>query len=118
MPGPSAVTAALSVAGVPASPFVFEGFLPIKPGRRRRRLRVLCEARMPVVLYESPHRIAVTLEAIREVFGEVELLVARELTKKFEEVTTGPPAAHLARLAGAGGRGEFTLVIPGGPAAP
>jgi len=44
--------------------------------------------------------------------------VARELTKKFEEVTTGPPAAHLARLAGAGGRGEFTLVIPGGPAAP
>ncbi|PYM81101.1 MAG: 16S rRNA (cytidine(1402)-2'-O)-methyltransferase [Candidatus Rokuibacteriota bacterium] len=118
VPGPSAVTAALSVAGVPASPFVFEGFLPIKPGRRRRRLRVLCEARMPVVLYESPHRIAVTLEAIREVFGEVELLVARELTKKFEEVTTGPPAAHLARLAGAGGRGEFTLVIPGGPAAP
>jgi len=93
VPGPSAVTAALSVAGVPASPFVFEGFLPIKPGRRRRRLRVLCEARMPVVLYESPHRIAVTLEAIREVFGEVELLVARELTKKFEEVTTGGPAA-------------------------
>jgi len=118
VPGPSAVTAALSVAGVPASPFVFEGFLPTRPGRRRRRLRVLCEARMPVVLYESPHRIAVTLEAIREVFGDVELLVARELTKRFEEVLTGPPAAHLARLAGAGARGEFTLVIPAGPAAP
>ena len=117
VPGPSAVTAALSVAGVPAAPFVFEGFLPIKPGRRRRRLQELREARLPVVLYESPHRIAATLEAVQDVFGEVDLLVARELTKQFEEIATGPPAAHLERLSRAGARGEFTLVIPAGPAA-
>jgi 16S rRNA (cytidine1402-2'-O)-methyltransferase len=118
VPGPSAVTAALSVAGVPLSPFLFEGFLPIKAGRRQRRLRELAAARMPVVLYESPHRIVATLEAIREVFGAVELVVARELTKQFEEIQAGPPDAHLERLARAGPRGEFTLVIPTGPAAP
>jgi 16S rRNA (cytidine1402-2'-O)-methyltransferase len=118
VPGPAAVTAALSVAGMPAAPFVFEGFLPIKAGRRRRRLRELAAAGMPVVLYESPHRIVATLEAIREVFGEADLLVARELTKQFEEIEAGPPAAHLERLARAGARGEFTLVIPPGSAAP
>ena len=113
VPGPSAVTAALSVAGMPAAPFVFEGFLPIRAGRRLRRLKELRETGMTVVLYESPHRIAAALEAIREVFGEVELLVARELTKQFEDIATGPPSVHLERLAGAARpRGEFTLVIP------
>ncbi len=115
VPGPSAVTAALSIAGIPASSFLFEGFLPIKSGRRTRRLRELCDLGMTVVLYESPHRIAATLTAIRDVFGEVDMLVARELTKQFEEIAMGPPSAHLDRLAGAArGRGEFTLVIPGG----
>ena len=119
VPGPSAVTAALSVAGIPASPFVFEGFLPIKAGRRLRRLKELRETGMTVVLYESPHRIAAALEAIREVFGEVELLVARELTKQFEDIATAPPSIHLERLAGATRpRGEFTLVIPAVAAAP
>ncbi len=113
VPGPAAVTAALSVAGVPASRFVFEGFLPIRSGRRGRRLRELLATEMTVVLYESPHRIAATLEAIREVFGEVELLVARELTKQFEDIARATPSAHLERLAQAGrARGEFTLVIP------
>ncbi len=91
VPGPSAVITALSAAGIPADRFVFDGFLPIKPGRRLNRLRALRELETTVVLYESPHRIVATLEAIREVFGETPLVVARELTKQFEEIVAPPP---------------------------
>jgi 16S rRNA (cytidine1402-2'-O)-methyltransferase len=113
VPGASAVTAALSVAGAPASPFVFEGFLPIKRGRRQRRLRELAELGMTIVLYESPHRILATLDAVREVFGDAEVLVAREVTKQFEDIVLEAPSIHHQRLAGrVAARGEFTLVIP------
>ncbi|MGH7303618.1 MAG: 16S rRNA (cytidine(1402)-2'-O)-methyltransferase, partial [Candidatus Rokuibacteriota bacterium] len=64
--------------------------------------------------YESPHRIVATLGAVGEVFGEVEVVVARELTKQYEEIVTATPAVHLARLAAASPRGEFTVVIPAG----
>ncbi|MBI4272102.1 MAG: 16S rRNA (cytidine(1402)-2'-O)-methyltransferase [Candidatus Rokubacteria bacterium] len=114
IPGPSALVAALSAAGVPADRFVFDGFLPIKPGRRRRRLEALRDIGMTVVVYESPHRLAATLEAVREVFGDVDVVVARELTKRFEEVVRATPSVHLERLGRAGVRGEFTLVIPRG----
>jgi 16S rRNA (cytidine1402-2'-O)-methyltransferase len=112
IPGPSAVITALSAAGIPADRFVFDGFLPVKPGRRLNRLRALRELETTIVLYESPHRIVATLEAIREVFGEVTLVVARELTKQFEEIVSATPSAHLGRLAAAPIRGEFTLVLP------
>lgn len=112
VPGPSAVVAALSAAGVPADRFVFDGFPPVKPGKRLNRLRALRALETTVVLYESPHRIVATLEAVREVFGEVEVVVARELTKQFEEIVTAMPAAHLERLAVTAPRGEFTVVIP------
>jgi 16S rRNA (cytidine1402-2'-O)-methyltransferase len=111
VPGPSAVVAALSVAGLPADRFVFDGFLSIKPGRRLNRLRALRELETTVVLYESPHRVVATLEAIREVFGDVEVVVARELTKQFEEIVTATPSVHLERLAATPPRGEFTLVV-------
>jgi len=114
IPGPSALVAALSAAGVPADRFVFDGFLPIKPGRRRRRLEALRDIGMTVVAYESPHRLAATLEAVREVFGDVDVVVARELTKRFEEVVRATPSVHLERLGRVGARGEFTLVIPRG----
>jgi len=114
IPGPSALVAALSAAGVPADRFVFDGFLPIKPGRRRRRLEALRDIGMTVVAYESPHRLAATLEAVREVFGDVDVVVARELTKRFEEVVRATPSVHLERLGRVGVRGEFTLVIPRG----
>jgi len=64
------------------------------------------------VLYESPHRIVATLQAIAEVFGGREIVVARELTKQFEEVVSAPAAAHLERLRAGPIRGEFTVVIP------
>jgi 16S rRNA (cytidine1402-2'-O)-methyltransferase len=117
IPGPSAVVAALSAAGLPADRFVFDGFLPVKPGRRRNRLAQLRDLETTVVFYESPHRIVATLEAIAEVFGEVPVVVARELTKQFEEIVTATPAEHLARFA-SGVRGEFTVVIRGTAVAP
>jgi 16S rRNA (cytidine1402-2'-O)-methyltransferase len=113
VPGSSAVVAALSAAGVPADRFVFDGFPPVKPGRRLNRLTALRELETTIVLYESPHRILATLAAIDEVFGEREIVVARELTKQFEEIVRATPAAHRERLAAAGVRGEFTVVIPG-----
>jgi 16S rRNA (cytidine1402-2'-O)-methyltransferase len=112
VPGPSALVAALSAAGIPADRFVFEGFLPVKPGRRLNRLRALRALETTVVLYESPHRILATLQAIGEVFGPGEVVVARELTKRFEEIVSAPPLAHRERLAAAGPRGEFVVVIP------
>jgi 16S rRNA (cytidine1402-2'-O)-methyltransferase len=111
IPGPSAVVAALSAAGVPADRFVFEGFLPIKAGRRLGRLRELAALTRPVVLYESPHRLLATLEAIETVFGEAEVVLAREVTKRFEEFRRGTAASLRAALAATGVRGEVTLVI-------
>ncbi len=112
IPGPSAVVTALAAAGIPADRFVFDGFLPVKPGRRVNRLKELRGLETTIVVYESPYRVVATLEAIRDVFGEVDVVVARELTKQFEEIVTAPPSAHLERLAATGPRGEFTLVIP------
>ena len=112
VPGPCAIVTALSASGLAADGFVFDGFLPVKPGKRLNRLRALHEMGTTVVLYESPHRIVATLGAIGEVYGEVELVLARELTKQYEEIVTATPAVHLARLAAAAPRGEFTLVIP------
>jgi 16S rRNA (cytidine1402-2'-O)-methyltransferase len=112
VPGPSAVIAALSAAGVPADRFVFEGFLPVKPGRRLNRLRALRELETTVVCYESPHRILATLDAIGEVFGEAPLVVGRELTKQFEEIVEGTAGALRERFAQGTARGEFTVVIP------
>lgn len=114
VPGASALAAALSAAGIPASRFVFEGFLPARRGKRTSRLRALRDLETTVVLYESPHRFLATLEAIREVFGEIEMVVARELTKQFEEIRTGTVAEHLAHFSRDAVKGEFTLVIPKG----
>jgi 16S rRNA (cytidine1402-2'-O)-methyltransferase len=113
VPGPSAVAAALSAAGVPGDRFVFDGFLPVKPGRRLNRLKALRALGTTIVVYESPHRIVAALEAMAEVFGDVEIVVARELTKQFEEIVRATPAAHLERLRASAPRGEFAIVIPG-----
>ena len=114
VPGPSAVATALSAAGVPADRFVFDGFLPVKPGKRLNRLKALRELETTVVVYESPHRIVAALEAIGQVYGGVEIVVARELTKQFEEVVRATPSAHIERLKRGPVRGEFVLVLPAG----
>jgi 16S rRNA (cytidine1402-2'-O)-methyltransferase len=112
VPGASAVIAALSAAGEPADRFVFEGFLPVKAGRRLTRLRALRALGTTVVCYESPHRIVATLAAVALVWGEAEIVVARELTKQFEEIVRGPAAVLRERWAEGPVRGELTLVIP------
>jgi 16S rRNA (cytidine1402-2'-O)-methyltransferase len=112
VPGPSAVAAALSASGVPADRFVFDGFLPVKPGKRLNRLRELRALETTVVVYESPHRIVAALEALAEVFGDAEVVVARELTKQFEEIVRATPAAHLERLRATPPRGEFVVSRP------
>jgi 16S rRNA (cytidine1402-2'-O)-methyltransferase len=112
IPGPAAVVTALSASGLAADGFVFDGFLPVKPGKRLNRLRALREMGTTVVLYESPHRIVAALEAIGQVYGGVEIVVARELTKRFEEIVRATPSAHIERLKRAPVRGEFVLVLP------
>ena len=112
VPGPCAAVTALSASGLAADGFVFDGFLPVKPGKRVNRLKALREMGTTIVLYESPHRIVAAVTAIGEVFGDVQLVIARELTKQFEEIVTATPGEHLARLAATPPRGEFTLLIP------
>ncbi len=118
VPGPSALLAALSAAGIPGDRFVFEGFLPARPGRRQARLRELAALGRPVVLYESPHRLAATLGAIAEVFGDAEVVLGRELTKQFEEFRRGTAAALRARVEAEGIRGEVTLIVNPRPRPP
>ena len=118
IPGPSAAAAALSAAGFPAGAFFFAGFLPASPAARRKALGRL-DLPVPVVLYEAPHRIAETLEDLAARFGPArEVLVGRELTKKFEEVARMPLGETRAWLAASPERerGEFALVLaPGEP---
>lgn len=116
LPGPSAAAAALSVSGFRAEKFLFAGFLPATRTARRKALEAL-ELPWPVVLYEAPHRIAETLEDLRQRFGDTkEILIGRELSKKFEEVARlplGEAAAWLGAHAQRG-QGEFVLVLQAG----
>ena len=111
IPGPCALTAALSASGVPANRFVFEGFLPIKPGPRKKKLLELLQAGKTVVLYESPHRFIKLLEQIQEVFGETELTVAREVTKKFEELKKDNVSSIIQYYKSKPVKGEFAVII-------
>ena len=119
VPGPSAVLAALSIAGLPTDQFVFAGFLPAKSGARRAALQGFSAEPRTVVLYESPHRIIESLSDLIEVLGpERRVCLARELTKLFEQSHTAPAAELLAWLREDVNRqrGEFVLVIEGASA--
>jgi 16S rRNA (cytidine1402-2'-O)-methyltransferase len=116
VPGPSALIAALSVAGLPSDRFAFEGFLPAKASARRERLAALAGEPRTLVFYESAHRIDESLADLRAAFGDDRpAVLARELTKLFETVLDGDLAALHARvLAEADQRkGEFVLVVQG-----
>src|ERR1700754_383465 len=116
VPGPSAVIAALSVAGLPSDRFVFEGFLPAKAGARRTRLSELAGETRTVIFYESSHRILESLEDMRDTFGEErEAVVARELTKMFETILDGPLAGLVERVTADPNqqKGEFVVMVAG-----
>jgi 16S rRNA (cytidine1402-2'-O)-methyltransferase len=113
VPGPSAVTTALAVSGLPVDRFCFEGFLPRKGGERRARLAALAGELRTMVFFESPHRLADALTDAAGAFGPGRAAaVCRELTKTHEEVRRGP-LAELAAWAADGVRGEITLVVAG-----
>lgn len=111
IPGPSALTAALSIAGVHAEEFIFLGFLPHKKGRQTA-LKAIAEESRTMVLYESPHRILKLLGEFVEHIGERQVSIARELTKMYEEMLSGTPDELRARLETAGSaRGEFVVIV-------
>jgi 16S rRNA (cytidine1402-2'-O)-methyltransferase len=113
LPGPSAVTTALALSGLPCERFCFEGFAPRKDGERRRFFAALADEPRTAVFFESPHRIAATLAIAAEVLGrERRAAVCRELTKPYEEVRRGG-LAELAEWAADGVRGEITVVLAG-----
>lgn len=111
IPGPAAVITALVLSGLPTHKFVFEGFLSNKSARRKKRLEELTSEKRTVVVYESPHRIISFLEDFLEVAGNRQIVVARELTKKFEEVRRSPAREHLEHFASTKPRGEFIVVF-------
>lgn len=113
IPGVSACIAAASVAGLPLHNFVFEGFLSPKSGKRKRHLEGLSNERRTLIFYESPHRLIPFLQAVMELFGNRRIAVARELTKKFEEVFRGNVSQAIEKFQGVLPRGEFTVVIAG-----
>jgi 16S rRNA (cytidine1402-2'-O)-methyltransferase len=118
-PGPSAVTTALALSGLPSDRFVFEGFLPRTGSHRRSRLRELAAEPRTLVLFEATHRIAGTLADLAAIFGpDRPVAVCRELTKTYEEIRRGT-LEELAAVADQEElRGEITVVVGGAPAGP
>jgi 16S rRNA (cytidine1402-2'-O)-methyltransferase len=121
VPGPSAVIAALTASGLPTDEFHFIGFLPHKPGQRRKALEALKGVAGTLVFYESPYRIERLLGELEAAFGGPQVVLARELTKKFEEFLRGTPSELAARLKGRAAKGEFVVMVgprPFTPASP
>ncbi|WP_048308335.1 16S rRNA (cytidine(1402)-2'-O)-methyltransferase [Halomonas sp. PR-M31] len=117
IPGPCALVAALSAAGLPTDRFLFAGFLPAKDGARKAMIQSMSEREETLVFYESPHRIQATLRAFGELLKDRQLVLARELTKAFETFLEGTAAQLLARIEEDSNqaRGEFVIMVAGAP---
>ena len=113
IPGVSALTTALVVSGFALERFVFEGFVPRKKGEKRRFFLNLKDEERTIVFYETPHRIKDTLNTLKEVMGDRRIVIARELTKKFEEIIRGKLSSVADSLNNREIKGEITLVLEG-----
>ncbi len=111
VPGPTAFINALVLSGKPAHKFIFEGFLPRGPLARRNRLKEISQFGYTVIFYESCHRILKTLQDIQDILGDREIVCARELTKKFEEIKRASAKDILEEFNQGRPRGEFVIVI-------
>lgn len=111
VPGPSALVAALTASGLSTEEFHFVGFLPHKSGQRRNKLTALATVPGTLVLYESPYRIEKLLGELRDIFPDRDVVLARELTKKFEEFLRGKPTELIDRIKGRSLKGEFVVLI-------
>lgn len=114
VPGPCALIAGLTASGLPTDEFHFLGFLPHKSGQRHSRLESLRAVPGTLIFYESPYRIVKLLEELMEIYPERPVILARELSKKFEEYLSGTPAELAAKLKNRAIRGEFVVMV--GPA--
>jgi len=113
IPGSSALLSALVVSGLPTDRFVFEGFLPQKKSKRVKRLKELSSEKRTLIFFESPHRLIRTIEDLKEMFGERRIVVARELTKKFEEIIRGKISDVENHFEIKGVKGEMVIVVEG-----
>lgn len=111
VPGPSAVIAALSISGLPTDRFVFEGFLPVKPGQRNKTFERWKAEERTVIFYESPYKLIKHLTEMKEAMGDIRIVVARELTKKFEEVVQGRISEILEKFSRGKVLGEFVILF-------
>ena len=113
VPGPSALVAALTASGLPTEEFHFIGFLPHKSGQRRRELERLKSIAGTLVFYESPYRVEKLVVELNDLFAGRQVVLARELTKKFEEYLRGTPAELLEVLKRRSLKGEFVVLVAG-----
>ena len=112
LPGATAFVPALVKSGFPCDRFIFEGFLPHKNGRQTR-IETVKDEKRTIVYYESPHRLLKTLQQFKEILGERNVSVSRELTKKFEETVTGSIDDVIAHFNSKSIKGEFVIVLEG-----
>ncbi|MCX7785490.1 MAG: 16S rRNA (cytidine(1402)-2'-O)-methyltransferase [candidate division WOR-3 bacterium] len=113
IPGPSALLTAIVISGLPSDRFVFEGFLPKREGRKRKKLMELKDEPRTMVFYDSPHRIMKSLTTIQEIFGDRKAVLAKELTKKFETVWRGNISEIINQISDKEIKGEIVLIIAG-----
>lgn len=113
IPGPSALVAALSVSGMQTDKFIFFGFLSNKPGRRKNQLKELIAEPRTMVFFEAPHRLIAMLNDIKEILGDRQIVMGREMTKMFEDVKRGPVSVIIESLPLDRIKGEITLVVAG-----
>ena len=113
VPGSSALLSALVVSGLPTDKFVFEGFLPSKKAKRIKRLRELSIEKRTLIFFESPYRLIKALKDLNEVFGERRIVVARELTKKFEEIVRGKITDVESHFENKKVKGEMVIIVEG-----
>lgn len=117
IPGPTALIVALVLSGLPSDRFIFEGYLPVKSAARKRRFQEALNEKRTVIFYESPHRLMKSLQDMQEIFGghnsDREIVVLRELTKRFEQIVRGGPGFLLEHFQKHPPKGEFVIALRG-----
>ncbi|MCG2704993.1 MAG: 16S rRNA (cytidine(1402)-2'-O)-methyltransferase [Candidatus Omnitrophica bacterium] len=111
IPGPSAFLTALSISGMPTHKFAFEGFLSNKSAHRRKQLEALKQEERTIIMYESPHRLLKTLNDVMEIMGDINIVCARELTKKFEELRREKVSQTIKHFSETRILGEFIIIF-------
>ncbi len=113
IPGPCALTSALILSGLPSQPFAFFGYVPEKEKKRKDFFKALLHEKKTLIFYESPHRLAKSLGNLTEIFGDRQVAVAREMTKKFEEIVRGKASEVYQYFSNSKALGECVIVVEG-----